>query len=168
MGWIIEKLANDFERYPEDDEAGLKQLYLRGLVDENFVRKHDRPELRSLYDRNGLLIHEHDKDGSDHENDADSALTPPYGRQPPRGREESTEEQQLLRRRRREAMVIGGGGRPFALADTTQRPQDGSEDALATQSVEPVAEQIFGQEAPDDARMVAGDDQRPPELQGTS
>ena len=158
MQWIIRQLANDYERYPEHDEAGLQQLYLRGLVDEEFVREYDRPGLRSMYDKNGLLTHVHDNEGSSHEDDADLLITPPYSRQPPRGREESMEEQQLLRRRRREAMVIGGEGRPFALADTIQHPRDGSEDDLPTQRVEPAAEQIAAQEALDDVSSVAGVD----------
>ena len=155
MQWIIRKLANDCERY-EHTQAGLHRLYLRGLVDEEFVREYDR--LRPMYDKNGLPTHVHDNEGSNHENDADLATTPPFGRQPPRGREESMEEQQLLRRQRREAMVIGGEGRPFALADIIQHPENGSEDGLATQRVEPVDEQFVALEALDGESSVAGVD----------
>ncbi|KAG7006022.1 origin recognition complex subunit 3 [Physcia stellaris] len=132
MQWIIRKLANDYEE---------------------FVREYDR--LRSMYDKNGPLTHVHDNEGSNHENDADQT-TPPFGRQPPRGREESMEEQQLLRRQRREAMVIGGEGRPFALADIIQHPENGSDDDLATQRVEPVAEQFTALEDLEDVTSVAG------------
>lgn len=170
MEYLLLRLATDYERFPNHEEAGLKQLHVHGLVDDDFVRHFDRPELRFVYNEKGVLARQGgdlDSKESDQENDIGLSTTPPEFSQPPRGREESMEERQL-RRRRREAMVIGGQGRPFALADTLQHTAGDSEDSVHTRGgIEPEAEPTTVEEAVGVSREAFADQHPAPEGQGT-